>query len=161
LPLASGEAQDAGWFSGVWDGTKRIWNEGSHDVYLSGYVWHMAYGFPSEKRDRFNNYAWGGGYGRTLTDDKNNQRMLYAIVASDSYRHPMFMAGYAWLARWPVAGEVHAGAGYSVLLVRHESTASYPFPAAAPVVSIGTDHVALYATYIHSMAYFFGKISFR
>jgi palmitoyl transferase len=159
--IASAHARDEGWFSGVWDGAKRIWNEGSHDLYLSGYVWHMPYGWSAERRSEFNDNAWGVGYGRTLTDGKSNQRMLFAIVASDSYKKPMVLAGYAWLARWPLAEEMHVGAGYSALIVRHESTFSFPFPVAAPVVSVGGDHVTLYATYINNMTYFFGKVSFR
>lgn len=161
FPLGSEEARHEGWFSGAWDGTKRIWNEGSQDLYLSGYVWHTPYGFSSERRSHFNDYAWGLGYGRTLTDERDNQRMLYAIVASDSYHKPMYLGGYAWLARWNLAGGMHVGAGYSALLARHASTSHYPIPVAAPVASIGSDSAALYVTYINSMAYFFGKISFK
>ena len=159
--IASGEERDKGWLSGAWDGTKRIWNEGSQDLYLSGYVWHMPYKWSAERRSSFNNNAWGLGYGRTLTDHKDNQRMLFAIVASDSYESPMYMAGYAWLARWPLAGEVRFSAGYSALSVRHEITADFPVPAVVPLVSVGSDSVALYATFISGMTYLFGKISFK
>jgi palmitoyl transferase len=157
---ASAEQSGDGWASRLWDGTKRIWTEGRHDVYLSGFVWHMPYSWTSEKRARFNDDAWGLGYGRSVVDARDNERMLFAIVAQDSYRRPMVMAGYAWVARWPVAGNVRVGAGYSALLVRHESTSKYPLPLAAPVVSLGNEHVGVYVAYLYSMTYFVGKISF-
>jgi palmitoyl transferase len=160
FPLGSDEEQNKGWLSGAWDGTKRIWSEGSQDLYISGYVWHMPYKWSAERRSSFNNNAWGLGYGRTLADERDNQRMLYAIIATDSYRKPMYMAGYAWLARWPITGELRVGAGYSALLVRHESTADFPVPVVVPLVSVGSNNAALYVTYISGMAYFFGKISF-
>src|SRR5436190_7978960 len=158
IQIASPESRSEGFWKGTWDGTKRIWNEGSRDLYVSGYVWHSPYTFPAEKRERFNNYAWGLGYGRTLTDERNNQRMFYGIVASDSYNHTMAMAGYAWLARWQT-NEARIGAGYSALILYHQSTLAVPFPVAAPVVSLGGDTVAFYGTYIHGMAYFFAKVS--
>ena len=81
IPLGTAEARAQGSWHGIWDGTKRIWNEGSQDFYVSGYYYHTPYGFSSSKRDEYNNNAWGGGYGRTLTDDNDNQRMLYGIAA--------------------------------------------------------------------------------
>ena len=161
FPLGSDEERNRTWLSGAWDGTKRIWNEGHQDLYISGYVWHMPYKWSAERRSSFNNNAWGLGYGRTLTDDRDNQRMLFGIVAADSYERPMYMAGYAWLARWPLAGEVRISAGYSALLVRHESTADFPVPAVVPLVSIGSNSAALYATFVSGMTYVFGKISFK
>src|SRR6476619_1768725 len=66
IQVASPESRGEGFWKGTWDGSKRIWNEGTHDLYLSGYVYHTPYTFPQEKRDRFNNLAWGLGYGRPL-----------------------------------------------------------------------------------------------
>src|SRR5262245_45849802 len=59
--LGSQEEQNKGWLSGAWDGTKRIWNEGRQDLYISGYVWHMPYKWSAEPRSSFNNNAWGLG----------------------------------------------------------------------------------------------------
>ena len=110
FPLASKEAQDKGWFSGAWDGVKRVWNEGSSDLYLSGWYWHTPWGFSAEKRAEYNNWGLGGGYGRTLTDELGNQRMLYALVVQDSFKQPMYLAGYGWLARWKVPGGLASSA---------------------------------------------------
>jgi palmitoyl transferase len=159
--IASPEARDEGPWHGLWDGTKRIWNEGAQDIYVSGYFYHAPYGFSRERRDEFNDNAWGGGYGRTLTEDNLNQRMLYGIIATDSHRKRLYLAGYAWLARWPFIGGLRVGAGYSALLISHSTSTNYwPVPLLAPVASIGTDNAAIYATYFNSIGYFFTKLSF-
>ncbi len=144
--LQSAEAREAGPLQGLWDGTKRIWNEGAQDIYVSGYFYHTPYGFSREKRDEYNDNAWGGGYGRTLTEDNLNQRMLYGIIATDSHRKRLYLAGYAWLARWSFIGDTRVGAGYSALLIAHSTSTNYwPVPLLAPVASIGTDNAAVYA----------------
>jgi len=159
--LQSAEARAAGPLQGLWDGTKHIWNEGTQDIYVSGYFYHTPYGFSHEKRDEYNDNAWGGGYGRTLTEDNLNQRMLYGIIATDSHRKRMYLAGYAWLARWPFIGGLRVGAGYSALLISHSTSTNYwPVPLLAPVASIGTDNAAIYATYFNAIGYFFTKFSF-
>ncbi len=159
--VASTKATEAGPWHALWDGTKRIWNEGTQDIYVSGYFYHAPYGFSKERRDEFNDNAWGGGYGRTLTEDNLNQRILYGIIATDSHRKRLYLAGYAWLARWEFIGDIRVGAGYSALLISHSTSTNYwPVPLLAPVASIGTDHAAIYATYFNSIGYFFTKFSF-
>ena len=159
-PLGTEEARVEGFWHGVWNGTKRIWNEGSQDFYVSGYYYHAPYGFSSARRDEFNDNAWGGGYGRTLTADNDNQRMLYGIVARDSHRKPMYLAGYAWLARWDVGRDLRVCAGYSALLIGHSTSTNYwPVPLLAPIVAVGNNNVALYGTYFNAIGYFFFKFS--
>jgi hypothetical protein len=77
FPLGTEKARAEGFWHGLWDGTKRIWSEGSQDLYLSGYYYHAPYAYSSEKRDEFNDRAWGVGYGRTLTEDNDNQRCCW------------------------------------------------------------------------------------
>ncbi len=161
LGVAADGARNQGGWTGIWDGTKRIWTEGSEDFYAAGYFYHTPYGFSEHKRDEYNDNAWGGGYGRTLTEDNHNQRMFYGLVVRDSHQKPLYMAGYAWLARWDFVRDIRVGAGYSALLIAHSTSTNYwPVPLLAPVLSIGTDHVAIYATYFNAIAFFFTKISF-
>ena len=161
FPLSTEEEQTKGWFSGAWGGTKRIWKEGDSDIYLSGYYWHTPWGFSDEDRAKYDDWGLGGGYGRTLTDEKDNQRLLYALVVQDSFEKPMYMAGYGWLARWRLAGDIRAGAGYSIVILSNSRATNYiPFPAPVPLASFGTDKVALYATYLNAIVYLFAKLSF-
>ena len=161
FPLASKQQQDAGWFHGAWDGIKRIWNDGRNDIYLSGYYVHLPYRFTAEERASYNDWGLGGGIGRSLIDERDNERMLFGMVVQDSYSKPMYLAGYGWLARWKIADELRVGAGYTVTIISNSKATNYiPFPAPTPLVSIGTDDVALYGTFIPGILYFFGKVSF-
>ena len=78
--LQSTEAREAGPLQGLWDGTKRIWNEGAQDIYVSGYFYHAPYGFSHEKRDEFNDNAWGGGYDCDASRPSMSNRPLFAPV---------------------------------------------------------------------------------
>jgi palmitoyl transferase len=161
FPLGTEEARAEGFWHGLWDGTKRIWSEGKQDLYLSGYSYHAPYHYSAEKRDTLNDAAWGLGYGRTLTEENGNQRMLLGMVARDSYRKPMYVAAYVWLARWDVGHDVRAGAGYSALVISHSTATNYwPAPYLAPVVSLGTDNAAVYGAFARGVAWFFLKSSF-
>ena len=161
LGLATDGARNQDWWAGMWDGTKRIWTEGAEDFYFCGYFYHTPYGFSEHKRDEYSDNAWGGGYGRTLTEGNHNQRLLYGLVVRDSHRKPLYLAGYAWIARWDFVRDVRVGAGYSALLIAHSTSTNYwPVPLVAPVLTIGTDNVAIYATYFNAIAFFFTKISF-
>ncbi len=158
--VASDEARQQDWWNGLWNGTKRIWNEGSQDFFVSGYFYHAPYKFSRHKRDEYNDNAWGGGYGRTLIDDDDNQRTLYGLVVRDSHRRPLYLAGYAWVARWDLVRDVCVGVGYSALLIAHSTSTNYwPVPLLAPVLSIGTSNVAIYATYFNGIGFFFTRFS--
>jgi palmitoyl transferase len=159
--LASEGQQRAGWFHGAWDGIKRIWNEGRSDLYLSGYYWHTPWGFSDEDRERYDDLGLGAGYGRSLTDAKGNQRLLYAIVAQDSFEKPMYMAGYGWLARWRIPGNLRLGAGYSITILSNSTATDYiPIPVPVPLASIGTENASIYAAYMNHIVYFFARVSF-
>lgn len=161
FPLASKDQQEAGWFHGAWDGFKRILNEGRNDLYVSGYYVHLPYRFTAEERASYNDWGLGGGIGRSLIDEKDNQRLLYAMVVQDSYYKPMYLAGYGWVARWKLTNELRVGAGYTLSLISNSKATGYiPFPAPTPLVSIGTDDVTLYGTFIPGIFYFFGKVRF-
>jgi len=164
FPLGSKAEQERGWFSGAWDGTKRIWREGTHDLYLSGYTWHLPYAYTTAQRNEENALTYGLGFGKTLTDERDNQRSLYALVINDSNYNLQFTVGYAWMARWRLAGGLRGGLGYSAVLVAREDYFNYvPFPAIVPLASLGNDTFTLFATYIPfagDVVYVFGRIAF-
>ena len=159
--IADPEDQEKGWFHGAWGGIKRIWDQGTSDIYLSGRYWHTSLGFTDEDRDRYDDWGLGGGYGRSLTDEKGNQRLLYAMIVQDSFEKPMYLTGVGWQAQWRLPGDLRAGAGYSVVIIANSIATEYiPFPAPAPLVSIGNEKVSLYCTFFNSILYFFAKMSF-
>lgn len=162
--VAANSAPDAGWFDRAWDGTKRIANEGDRDFYLSGLIYHMPYAYTGERRGELNEAGWGGGLGKTLTDARDNQRMLYAMAIRDSHYKPQYMAGYAWMARWTTGGNMKFGLGYTAMLIARSDYSDYtPMPVILPLVSFGTERAALYATFVpfSNVLYAFGKFSFK
>jgi len=162
--MAANSAPDAGWFDRAWDGTKRIAREGDPDFYISGAIYHMPYDYSSERRGELNEGGWGGGLGKSLTDARDNQRMLFAMLIRDSHYKPQYTAGYGWIARWNMGGGVKFGLGYTAALIARSDYADYtPMPVILPLASVGTDRAALYATFVpfSNVLYVFGKLSFK
>ncbi len=56
----------------------QIWSEGGNDLYFSGYAWHNRAMYSREKINSFNELAWGGGYGRSIYDCFQHERMQQA-----------------------------------------------------------------------------------
>jgi palmitoyl transferase len=163
-PVGVAAASDAGWFSRAWDGTKRIVREGDAELFLSGGIYHMPYAYSSERRGELNEAAWGGGLGKSLTDARDNKRIVYAMTIHDSHYKPQYMAGYAWMARWAAPGNMKLGAGYTAMLIARSDYSEYvPFPVILPLVSIGTEQSALYATFVpnSNVVYVFASLSWR
>lgn len=159
--LASQENQDKGWVQGSWNGIQRIWNDGNADLYISGRYWHTSLNFSKEDRARYDDWGLGGGYGRSLVDEKCNQRLLYAMVVQDSFEKPMCLAGYGWLARWQIPVNLHVGAGYSVVIISNSTATDYiPCPVPVPLLSLMGGKISLFCTFFNSIFYFFTKVSF-
>lgn len=162
--LGAKEDQDRGWFSGAWDGTKRIWRDGSYDLYLSGYTWHMPFAYTPQQLQHENAHSWGLGLGKTLTNERDNQYSLYALIFRDSHFKSEYNLGYAWMARWRLVDDLRVGAGYTAAIVSRNDILHYgPFPAVVPLLSIGNNTFTVFGTYIAgsaNVAYFFGRLSF-
>jgi len=84
FPLGAKSEQERGWFSGAWDGTKRIWREGTHDLYLSGYTWHLPYAYTTAEREAENALTYGLGFGKTLTEVDLVLRLVGGELAADA-----------------------------------------------------------------------------
>ena len=160
-PVALQVDQGKGWLQGVWGGIKTIWEDGDTDIYLSGRYWHTPWGFSEEDRAKYDDWGLGGGYGRSLLDERGNQRLLYAMAVQDSFEKPMYLIGYGWLARWSICGNLNIAAGYSLVLLSNDTASDYiPFPAPVPLASIGDEKISLFCTFFNSIFYIFAKLSF-
>jgi outer membrane protein W len=159
--LSPGERQDGwkGWFADAWEGSKRIFRQGHPDLMLPLFTFHPAYKYPNRHDE--SNYPWGVGFASTVIDEKDNERIVYALAFSDSHYDFQPTAGYAWIARWPLGAGLKGGLGYTVFVAARADANYIPFPAALPLASIGTDRVTLYASWIPSteVLFFFARIS--
>lgn len=121
---------------------EKIWQEGREEIYVSGYAYHDPHTYSAEKRASLNNYAVGGGYGRTIASERGNEHSLYALAFIDSHKNFQPNIGYAYQAIW--GDRVRFGAGASVLIARRRDVfEGVPFPAIMPLFSIGTENTSI------------------
>jgi hypothetical protein len=120
------------------------------DVYLSGYAHHDRDTYSEAQLHRMNETTWGGGFGRTVRDERGNDESLYVMAIRDSIYRPQWMAGYVYQWMFPVKStNLEMGAGLTALVMRRSDWCNgHPFPAVLPVASIGARGAKLVATYI-------------
>jgi len=159
--LAPGERHPGwkGWFGDFWEGSKRNFRDGDAGLLLTFFTFHPAYKYPN--RFDNNNYPYGVGYARTVVDEKDNERFVYALAFSDSHYDIQPVLGWAWLARWRLFGSVKGGLGYTAFLTARADADYFPFPAILPLASIGTDRVTFYGSWIPTteVLFFFARIT--
>lgn len=138
------------WGSAAADQFRLIRDQGSTDLYLSGYARHGRNTYTKERLKEFNENAWGVGIGRRLRDARGNDDIIYALGISDSHYKPQLMAGYAHEWIYPMgASGLELGVGYTAMLMsRQDYFGGFPFPIALPVGSIGTRDIKLRASYV-------------
>jgi outer membrane protein W len=159
--LADGERHRGwkGWFGDFWEGSQRNFKNGDAGLLLPFFTFHPAYKYPN--RNDNNNYPYGVGYVRNFVDEKDNERLVYALAFSDSHYDIQPVLGWAWLARWPLFGSVKGGLGYTAFLTARADANYFPFPAILPLASIGTDRVTFYGAWIPTteVLFFFARIT--
>ena len=113
-----------------------VWS-GDWETYVTGYAWHLPYGYQDSTRERLNETTWGGGFGRTLRDEDGDRHSVYLMAFSDSHRKPQLNLGYAWQRYWKPTRNVAIGGGYLAFLFSREDVANHmPIPALLPCASI-------------------------
>ena len=147
------------WFGDQWEAGKALAASGQINLFLPGYTHHPPAQFDNFERQ--NAYAFGAGIASYMVDDRDNERMVFALAFSDSHYNIQPMAGYAWVARWPVIGPVKGGLGYAAFITARNDSLWLPFPAVLPILSVGTDAAGLYAVYIptQNVTFAFARLS--
>ena len=138
------------WGGEAADRFRLIRDQGSTDLYLSGYARHGRSTYTKERLEELNEKAWGVGIGRRLRNARGNDEIVYALGISDSHFKPQLMAGYAHEWIYPESGSgLEFGVGYTAMLMsRADYFGGFPFPIALPVASIGTRDIKLRASYV-------------
>lgn len=129
----------------------QTWTEGSTDLYLSGYAWHNRFTYSAERirERRYNELAWGGGFGKGFFDEKGNWHGLYAFAFLDSHRKLEPVAGYAYLKVANITQNFKGGLGLSVLVTaRPDIMHGIPFPGAVPWIGIFYKKFSVKGAYI-------------
>lgn len=161
--LPSGIISDSseGFFSDLWNGSKKLIDEGNTGQLLPLYTIHPAWEYGKDEDE--NGYTWGGGISRSLIDSKGNRRIIYAMAFADSHSNIEPFMGYAWLARWQLFNSpIHLETGYTLGLTFRADYKWLPIPAPLPLLGIGTEDVSFYGTWVpgSNIFYFFTNIVF-
>jgi hypothetical protein len=140
----------SGWRSEGVDRFRLIKDQGSTELYLSGYDHHGRSTYTRERLAELNEHAWGVGIGRRLRNARGNDEIVYALGISDSHFKPQLMAGYGHEWIYPLgATGLEFGIGYTAMLIsRQDYFGGFPFPIALPLGSIGTRDIKLRASYV-------------
>lgn len=127
----------------------QILDDGSNELYLTGYAWHNRYTYDRERLNTYNENAWGGGFGKGFFDEDGDWHGLSAIAFLDSHKNVQPAAGYTFLKMLPGPFDLKVGLGGSVLMTaRPDIFNNIPFPGVLPWLSLNYKHLWLQATYV-------------
>lgn len=155
------------WVSSACQRVTRVAKDGTWDLYLTGYGWHID-GY--DESGNINPNSWGGGAGKHWTDANGNQDILFGLVFLDSHEHIQPIVGYArqWYTK-PVLGGLSLGGGYFLGITARSDIAHYlPVPLALPIGSVRYQRASIMATWIPripsiskgDVAFFWGRYEF-
>lgn len=150
----------ASFWSDTRAGAEKIMSDGNSVWILPTYTNHPRWDWP--QRSEENGWPMGMGLARGIIDEKGNERMLYLITFVDSNYRPEPMAGYTWVARWPLGNSgFHVGAGYLAGITMRGDYMWAPVPLPLPLAKVGTDTVSFYGTWIPvtNVFFFFSTIT--
>jgi hypothetical protein len=137
------------WMQSSCERVARVADEGTWDLYVTGYGWHID-GYTDEYRRGLNAKSWGGGAGKHWTDANGHEDIIFALAFLDSHKHVEPIAGYArqWFTR-PVMNGLSVGGGFMASVSARNDILHYmPFPIAAPMGSVRYRSASLMATLI-------------
>lgn len=134
---SAGAVDPSGFFNTKMDAISLAVQSGEWESYLTGYAWHLPWGYAPATRARLNEKTWGGGFGRTAEDADGHRHSVFAMAFVDSHRATQFNVGYSCQRYWSPGAQLNFGLGYMAFIFSREDVAHHlPLPAALPVASI-------------------------
>lgn len=127
----------------------QIWSQGSTELYVTGYAWHNRFIYDPERISRYNEAAWGGGFGKGYYDEDGDWHALAAFAFLDSHKNVEPAGGYAFVKIMNLNENARLGGGFSVLVTqRPDILHGIPFPGVLPWVLVNYRRATVCATYI-------------
>jgi palmitoyl transferase len=155
IPAKADAVECADFWSWVEKGCRQVadtWKQGSDEVLISGYSYHVPATWTAERRAQLNANAWGGGYGRTVEDADGDTKTVFGFAFRDSHKHIQWQVGYAYSTYWGPRDGLQPGLGFTAMLVQRPDIASgFPFPVVLPFASLRYKQATLVATYIPTL----------
>ena len=129
---------------------RQIWQSDSYDLYLPAYTWHNRLTYDKSHIRRYNEYPWGGGFGKSYKDEDGDRHYLFIMGFQDS--HDMFQpyGGYAFMKNWGFGEkeDFTLGAGFVLGITARQDYGYAPLPLPLPIIGVQYKCVAVEATYI-------------
>lgn len=143
------EDNEKGWYQTAKDNVSQTWDEGTHELLIPTYTWHLPFAYTQAKIDEYQNYPYGLGYGRGRLDEKGNYHGVFGVGFQDSHYKPEWMIGYLWKTYWMLGSETKAGLGFVTGLTARSDYSHYlPIPFILPAASIEYGRLSLEAAYV-------------
>lgn len=146
----------------------QVWTQGNDELYFTGYAWHNRYTYKINIQHRFNELAWGGGFGKGFFDEDGDWHGLYAMAFLDSHKNLQPTAGYGFLKVIHLTKQAFFGGGFTLLATsRQDINHSIPIPGILPLISLRYGHASIYASYVPgtyhtgNVLFVFGKWTFK
>jgi len=168
---ARASCDDLAW-QWVVDSCRRLadtYQNGSYELLVSGYSYHVPATWTPERRAELNANAWGGGLGKTTEDGEGNNHTVYFLGFEDSHKHLQAQVGYAYTKFWGSRDGLQPGLGWTAAIVqRPDIFGGVPFPVVLPLFELRYGKAILTSTYIPTLnggvnhgstLYVFGRIS--
>jgi palmitoyl transferase len=142
--------ESAGWLERATTSLKETWNEGTAEVYVPLFTWHLPWAYTQQQIDEYNSFPLGLGVGRGRYTEDWDWHGFYAMGFQDSHSKPQYQVGYGYKTFWPVSADLKAGIGYTVFIGARSNWHNYtPFPAVLPIISLEyAKTVSLDAAYV-------------
>ena len=162
------DSQELSWMDRACSRLTDTWKRGRNEFIFSGYSWHTPWTWTKERRDEENQWAWGGGYGRTVEEANGNTHTVFGLAFLDSHKNIEWQIGYGWSTFWGPRDGIQPGLGFTAMIVQRPDIANgIPFPAVLPIVTLRYGQGRIDATYIPnlggginngSVLYVFGRV---
>ena len=167
-------AECADFWEWVNKGCRRLvdtYENGSNELLVSGYSWHLPWAWSADRRRAENAWAWGGGLARTVDRPDGDSESVFFLVFEDSHRQAQFNVGYAWRTYWGEREKIQGGLGFTAMIIeRPDIAGGWPVPVLLPLFTVRSQKVEVLTTYIPtlnggvnhgSILYVFGKVSLQ
>ena len=146
------------------------WDHGDNELIVTGYAYHLRSTYTEEKLKELNEHAWGGGWGRTITDPDGDTHTLFLFGFHESHNKVQWNLGYLYSTYWGPQDGLQGGLGIAPFIVQRPDIASgIPIPVVLPIASLKYRKATLMFTYIPtvnnginngSVAFVFGRYAF-
>lgn len=142
--------QTNAWYDTAWGHVKDTWKDGTLDLYVPAYTWHLPWAYSPAKVASLNNYPAGAGFGLSRYNESGNWEGMFAMAFADSHSQPQYATGYGWIPTWTTEDkDFRVGVGLEGFITARADIGNYtPIPGILPVASVGYKRVDIQATYV-------------